>query len=132
MTLQRVLPVRVWLRSGRARRNGTHERVNPLAPQLRKRIHRVAVSCRHVELEELAFAAGVLERREVLAAVTDRIERIVPAIEPDRRPTKLATTSRQGTIDFACGAAARADPAADKIDDAQHILRMLARIGYRQ
>src|SRR5436853_5998256 len=98
MTLQRVLPVRVWLRSGRARRNGTRERVNRLAPQLRKRIHRVPVSCRHVELEEFALAAGTLECGEVLAAVTDRIERIVRAIEPDRRPTKLATTSRQCTI----------------------------------
>src|SRR5262249_33820882 len=70
---------------------------------------------RHVFVEA-ALAAGGAVRREVRAAVTERIEWIVLAVEPQRRLAVGGAAREQRAVDETRGRTTGAEPAADEVD----------------
>src|SRR5262249_57845927 len=90
---------------------------HPAAPQRRYGRNAVTVGAwRRLIFVERAFAAGLLEGGEVRAAMRQRIERIVVAIQPDRRLAERRTALEQALVDGGGVGAAGPHPAADEVD----------------
>ena len=79
---------------------------------------------RHIELQEFALAASLLESCEIIPAVGNRVKPVVLAVEPDRWPSARRPSLEKLTVHGARGRRAFAEPAADKIDDAGDLLGM--------
>ena len=113
-----------------------HERtqimVDGARPKLRPPSHKVTLANRHIELKELALAAGLLEGGEIVPAVSNRIKRVVLTVKPDRWPSIRRSSLEKPMVHGARGRITFAEPAADKIDDAGDLLGMQSCIGYRQ
>src|SRR6266446_6823610 len=88
------------------------------APQLRRRADLMAGQpLRRGIIMKRAFAAGRLEGGKIRAAVRQRIERVVVAVEPDRRLAVDRAASEQVLVDGTRTPATRPKPAANEVDD---------------
>ena len=72
---------------------------------------------RRIILTERALAAGGPEGGKVAPAVSQRIEGIAVAVEPDRRSLEGAAATEELRIDVVNGGATLAQPSADEVHD---------------
>jgi hypothetical protein len=84
----------------------------------------------HCVFKRLAVAARFFENVEIRTAMSDRIIAIVLTVVG--RAVEFSPALKQRTIDFAGTAAAFSHPPADKVQNAQHLLRVHSRVGDRQ
>src|SRR5262249_15591431 len=66
---------------------------------------------------ELARAAGGLKGSKVHATVTQRVDGVLVAVEPDRRPREGASATKQVLIDLIDRPARAACPSSGEVDD---------------
>src|SRR5262249_30026208 len=93
------------------------------APQVLAAGQQVAAGAESgIDLDELALAAGGAERGKIRPAVAERVERVVLAVDPQGRRGVARRSSEQRLVDRGRAIAARAQPAADEIDDAAQLL----------
>ena len=92
-------------------------------------IERVADPTRHRVFKKLAVAARFFEDFEIRTAMSDRMIPIVLTAEPQGRTAEFTPALKQRTIDFGGSAAAFAYPPADKVENAQHLLRVHPLVG---